>query len=75
MGGRCGRRPKLDLADIFIEAAVQRSLPYNADFNGPSQGRRYYQTNIRRGRRPGSARTFLRACGDRPNLTRHRRPV
>jgi choline dehydrogenase len=61
---------KLDLADIFIEAAVQRGLPYNDDFNGPSQeGAGYYQTNIRRGRRQSAARTFLRACKSRPNLT------
>jgi choline dehydrogenase len=61
---------KLDLADIFIEAAVQRGLRYNEDFNGPSQdGAGYYQTNIRKGRRQSSARTFLRACINRPNLT------
>jgi choline dehydrogenase len=61
---------KLDLADIYIEAAIQSDIPYNADFNGPTQeGAGYYQTNIRKGRRQSSARTFLRACKNRPNLT------
>lgn len=61
---------KLDLADIFIQAALQRDLPYNEDFNGPSQeGAGYYQTNIRRGRRQSTSRTFLNLCKNRPNLT------
>jgi len=61
---------KLDLADIFIQAAMQTGLPYNEDFNGPSQeGAGYYHTNIRRGRRQSTARTFLELCKRRPNLT------
>jgi choline dehydrogenase len=61
---------KLELADMFIEASIQRGLPYNEDFNGPSQeGVGYYQTNIRKGRRQSTARTFLRDCKNRPNLT------
>jgi choline dehydrogenase len=61
---------KLELADIFMEAAIQREIPYNADFNGASQeGVGYYQTNIRKGRRQSTARTFLRECQKRPNLT------
>lgn len=61
---------KLDLADIFIEAGVQTGLPFNDDFNGPSQeGAGYYQLNIREGRRQSTARTFLRQCESRPNLT------
>ena len=60
---------KLDLADIFIEAGVQTGLPYNEDFNGPSQeGAGYYQLNIRNGRRQSTARTFLQQCKNRPNL-------
>ncbi|MBK6508054.1 MAG: GMC family oxidoreductase N-terminal domain-containing protein [Haliea sp.] len=40
---------KLDLADIYIQAAIQSELPYNPDFNGATQeGVGYYQTNIRR---------------------------
>lgn len=61
---------KLDLADIYIQAAIQGGLPYNADFNGATQeGAGYYQSNIRKGKRQSTARTFLRECQSRPNLT------
>jgi choline dehydrogenase len=61
---------KLDLADMYIQAAVQQEIPYNEDFNGPTQeGAGYYQVNIRKGRRQSTARTFLAACKNRPNLT------
>jgi choline dehydrogenase len=60
---------KLELAELFVQAAVQTGLPRNPDFNGPDQeGAGFYQLNIRRGRRQSSARTFLAACEDRPNL-------
>ena len=61
---------KLELADIFVQAAVQTGLPFNEDFNGASQeGAGDYQRNIRNGKRQSSARTFLEACKHRPNLT------
>lgn len=61
---------KLDLADIYIQAAIQNELPYNPDFNGATQeGAGYYQVNIRNGKRQSTARTFLRECQNRPNLT------
>ncbi len=61
---------KLALADLFIQASVETGLPYNHDFNGPGQeGAGYYQLNIRNGRRQSTARTFLKACRHRPNLT------
>ena len=61
---------KLELADIYIEAAIQSDLPYNPDFNGASQeGAGYYQANIRKGKRQSTARTYLRECQSRPNLT------
>ena len=61
---------KLELADMFVQAAVQTGLPFNEDFNGASQeGAGDYQRNIRNGRRQSSARTFLKACQQRPNLT------
>ena len=61
---------KLELADIYIQAAIQSDLPYNPDFNGATQeGAGYYQVNIRNGKRQSTARTFLRACESRPNLT------
>ncbi|CAA0101059.1 Alcohol dehydrogenase [acceptor] [Halioglobus japonicus] len=61
---------KLELADIYIQAAIQSDLPYNPDFNGATQeGAGYYQVNIRKGKRQSTARTFLRECQSRPNLT------
>jgi choline dehydrogenase-like flavoprotein len=61
---------KMELADVFVQAAVQTGLPYNEDFNGASQeGAGDYQRNIRNGKRQSSARTFLKACENRPNLT------
>jgi len=61
---------KLDLADIYVQAAIQSDIPYNPDFNGATQeGAGYYQTNIRRGKRQSTARTFLKQCQSRPNLT------
>ena len=63
-------RDKLELADLFVEAGVQTGLPYNEDFNGASQeGAGYYQLNIRKGQRQSTARTFLKQCEQRPNLT------
>lgn len=66
----CAVEDKLELADMFVQAAVQTGLPFNEDFNGASQeGAGDYQRNIRNGRRQSSARTFLKACENRPNLT------
>ncbi len=60
---------KLELAELFVQAAVQTGLPRNPDFNGASQeGAGYYQLNIRRGRRQSTARTYLPLCEGRPNL-------
>lgn len=65
-----GTEEKMELADRFVQAAVQTGLPFNEDFNGPDQeGAGDYQRNIRKGRRQSSARTFLKACEKRPNLT------
>ena len=61
---------KLELAEVFVEAGVQSGLPYNEDFNGASQeGAGFYQLNIKGGRRQSCARTFLKQCENRPNLT------
>jgi len=63
-------KDKMETADLFVEACVQTGLPYNEDFNGASQeGAGYYQLNIRRGLRQSAARTFLKQCEQRPNLT------
>lgn len=61
---------KLELAELFIQAGVQTGLPYNDDFNGATQeGAGYYQQNIRNGLRQSTARTYLKLCEQRPNLT------
>lgn len=64
------REDKMELADLFIDACVQTGLPYNTDFNGASQeGAGYYQLNVKRGLRQSAARTFLKQCEQRSNLT------
>ena len=61
---------KLELADLFLQAAVQTGIPYNEDFNGATQeGAGYYQLNIKKGLRQSTARTYLKLCEKRPNLT------
>ncbi len=61
---------KLELAELFLQAAVQTGMPYNEDFNGAKQeGAGYYQLNIKNGVRQSTARTFLKLCEARPNLT------
>ncbi|MEP4146285.1 MAG: choline dehydrogenase [Halioglobus sp.] len=66
----CAIEDKLELADMFVQAAVQTGLPFNEDFNGASQeGAGDYQRNICKGKRQSAARTFLKACEKRPNLT------
>jgi choline dehydrogenase len=63
------RDEKLELAEVFVQAAVQTGLPYNEDFNGASQeGAGYYQLNVKDGRRQSTARTYLAQCEQRPNL-------
>ena len=61
---------KLELADLFLQAAVQTGIPYNEDFNGATQeGAGYYQLNIKKGLRQSTAGTYLKLCERRPNLT------
>ncbi|MFT6274978.1 MAG: choline dehydrogenase [Halioglobus sp.] len=61
---------KLELADLFLDAAVQTGMPYNEDFNGATQeGAGFYQHNIRNGVRQSTAQTYLKLCKSRPNLT------
>jgi choline dehydrogenase len=53
-----------------VQAAVQTGLPYNEDFNGADQeGAGDYQINVQKGRRQSTARTYLKQCENRPNLT------
>jgi choline dehydrogenase len=57
------------LSRLFIKAAQQRGIPFNADVNGAVQdGCCLYQTNTRNGRRSSSASAYLAQAGARPNL-------
>ncbi|MDX1269567.1 MAG: GMC family oxidoreductase N-terminal domain-containing protein, partial [Oceanisphaera sp.] len=58
------------VSDAFIEAAQQAGHPFNADINADSQdGVAWFPTNIKNGRRWTSARAFLGAGSQLPNLT------
>lgn len=57
------------LSWAFVRAAQEAGLPYNEDFNGGRQeGVGFYQVTARQGRRWSSARAFLHAALERPNL-------
>jgi choline dehydrogenase len=54
----------------FVQAAQERGLPFNPDFNGAVQaGCGPYQTTTRNGRRCSAAVGYLRPALKRPNLT------
>lgn len=58
------------LSAVFIEAALQRGLPLNQDFNGRQQeGVGFYQVMQRHGRRCSAARAYLTPVRERENLT------
>lgn len=60
---------RLPLSDLFTQAAIQVGMPHNTDFNGATQeGVGAFQVTIHEGRRQSTARTFLKACEQRPNL-------
>ena len=57
------------LSKAFVMAAQQFGLPYNGDFNGPTQhGTGIYQTTTRNGRRCSAATGYLRPAMKRRNL-------
>ena len=57
------------LSRAFVRAAQQFGLPYNGDFNGPTQyGTGIYQTTTKSGRRCSAAIGYLRPAMKRPNL-------
>lgn len=63
-------RAKSQIAEAFIEAAVEMGVPRNADYNGPDQeGVGYFQQTARGGFRCSSARAFLNPARKRSNLT------
>ncbi len=54
----------------FVKSCQELGLPYNPDFNGPSQeGAGVYQTTIRNNRRCSTAVGYLRPAMGRGNLT------
>lgn len=62
-------RLRREIAERFIEAAVQVGIPHNPDYNGATQeGVGYFQQTAYKGFRWSTARGFLRPAKKRPNL-------
>tara|TARA_B100000029_G_scaffold516236_1_gene627869 strand:+ start:21155 stop:22753 length:1599 start_codon:yes stop_codon:yes gene_type:complete len=60
----------LDISNDFINAAIDRGIPRNNDFNGPIQeGVGFYQVNIKNGQRFSSYDAFIKPILKRKNLT------
>jgi choline dehydrogenase len=58
------------LSSAFLRAGMELGLPYNKDFNGPSQeGVGIYQVNQFRGKRWSAADAYLHPIAHRPNLS------
>jgi len=58
------------LSRVFVRAAQQAGLPFNADFNsGEPAGTGFYQSTTRNGRRSSTAVGYLKPVLGRPNLT------
>lgn len=58
------------LTRVFVRAAQEAGLPFNADFNaGRQEGAGFYQTTTRNGRRSSAAVGYLKPALSRPNLT------
>ena len=58
------------LAHTFVQAAVERGLTLNDDYNGATQeGVAYTEVNQQRGRRYNAARAYLHPVRNRRNLT------
>lgn len=55
---------------LWIDAAQAAGLPFNDDFNGPSQaGVGLFQATVKNGERWGTGKAFLAPALARPNLT------
>lgn len=62
-------RAKSDIAEAFIDAAVEMGVPRNADYNGAVQeGAGYFHQTARNGLRCSSAKAFLNPAKERSNL-------
>jgi choline dehydrogenase-like flavoprotein len=58
------------LTRIFVRAAQEAGLPYNADFNsGHQEGAGFYQVTTRKGKRSSTAVGYLRPAAGRRNLS------
>ena len=64
------RRYTNPLSHVFVEAAQQAGIPFNADFNGAAQhGCGLYQVTQKRGERWSAAAAYLHPAAKRRNLT------
>lgn len=62
-------RAKSEIAEAFIDAAVEMGVPRTDDYNGEEQeGAGYFHQTARGGFRCSSARAFLNPARSRPNL-------
>ncbi|MEM1384186.1 MAG: GMC family oxidoreductase N-terminal domain-containing protein [Pseudomonadota bacterium] len=62
-------RAKSEIAEAFIDAAVEMGVPRTEDYNGERQeGAGYFHQTARGGFRCSSARAFLNPARGRPNL-------
>ncbi|UCH73606.1 MAG: choline dehydrogenase [Rhodospirillales bacterium] len=62
-------RDRREICEAFIAAAREVGLPFNDDFNGPTQeGVGYFQTTARNGLRCSSAAGYLKPIRGRANL-------
>lgn len=62
-------RAKSEIAEAFIDAAVEMGVPRSDDYNGADQeGAGYFHQTARGGFRCSSARAFLNPVKNRPNL-------
>jgi choline dehydrogenase-like flavoprotein len=58
------------LTRVFVRAAQEAGLPFNADFNAGSQaGAGFYQVTTRKGKRSSAAVGYLRPVAGRANLS------
>jgi choline dehydrogenase-like flavoprotein len=58
------------LTRVFVRAAQEAGLPFNADFNAGSQaGAGFYQVTTRKGKRSSAAVGYLRPAAGRANLS------
>ena len=59
-----------DFSRWFVQCVQALGVPFNHDFNGPSQrGVGFYQFTNRRGKRSSAAYAFIEPLKDDPNLT------